>query len=86
MPARTASDVLERLRRNPPNLWVDGEQVKDPTTHPATANGARSLAALYDLQHEPHLADTMTFESPTTGDRVGMSFIVPPIRRMSRVW
>lgn len=93
MPARTAHDVLARLQKNPPNLWVNGEQVTDPTTHPTTANGARSLAALYDLQHRPDLVDTMTFASPTTGDRVGMSFIVPETREdlerrsaMHQVW
>ena len=77
MPARTGDDVLTRLRERPPNLWLDGEQVADPTTHPATAGMAKSLAALYDLQHRPELVDTMTYESPTSGDRVGMSFIVP---------
>ncbi len=93
MAARSASDVLDRLRQRPPNLWVDGEQVKDPTEHPVTRNGARSLAALYDLQHRPDLVDTMTFESPTSGDRVGMSFLVPETRddlerrsEMHRVW
>lgn len=80
MPARSADDVLARLQKNPPNLWVDGEQVTDPTAHPTTANGARSLAALYDLQLQPDLVDTMTFASPSTGDRVGMSFIVPETR------
>ncbi len=80
MPARSAHDVLTRLQKNPPNLWVDGTRVEDPTSHPATANAAKSLAALYDLQHRPDLVDTMTFESPTTGDRVGMSFIVPETR------
>lgn len=93
MPARSAHDVLARLQKNPPNLWVDGEQVTDPTVHPMTANACRSLAALYDLQHRPDLVDTMTFESPTTGDRVGMSFIVPETRNdlarrssMHRTW
>jgi 4-hydroxyphenylacetate 3-monooxygenase len=93
MPARTAHDVITRLRERPPHLWVDGEQVKDPTTHATTANGARSLAALYDLQHRPDLVDVMTIESPTTGDRVGASFLVPETRddlerrsAMHRVW
>jgi 4-hydroxyphenylacetate 3-monooxygenase len=93
MAARTAHDVLTRLRERPPNLWVDGEQVKDPTSHPTTANAARSLAALYDLQHRPDLVDVMTFESPTSGDRVGTSFAVPETREdlerrseMHRVW
>ena len=43
--------------------------VDDPTTHPSTANACRSLAALYDLQTRPDLVDTMTFPSPTSGDR-----------------
>jgi 4-hydroxyphenylacetate 3-monooxygenase len=93
MPARTAHDVLTRLHERPPNLWVDGEQVKDPTTHPTTAHVAKSLAALYDLQHEPDLVDVMTIESPSSGDRVGASFLVPETREdlerrseMHRVW
>lgn len=77
MPARTRADIIDRLQRRPPNLWVNGEQIADPTTHPQTAGAAASLAALYDLQHRADLLDTMTFASPTTGDRVGMSFIVP---------
>src|SRR5690606_22146871 len=93
MAARSAPDVLTRLREHPPNLWVDGEQVADPTTHPTTANAAKSLAALYDLQLQPDLLDTMTFESPTSGDRVGMSFLVPETREdlerrseMHQIW
>ena len=80
MPARNGQQVLEQLRSQPPAMWVEGELVKDPTIHPRTANAAHSLAALYDLQHRPDLVDTMTFPSPTTGDRVGMSFIVPRTR------
>jgi 4-hydroxyphenylacetate 3-monooxygenase len=93
MPARTGHDVLTRLRERPPHLWIDGEQVKDPTTHPASANVARSLAALYDLQHRPDLVDTMTIVSPTSGERIGASFLVPQCRddlerrsAMHRTW
>jgi 4-hydroxyphenylacetate 3-monooxygenase len=32
------------------------------------------------MQHDPDLRDEMTFVSPTTGDRVGLSFIVPRTR------
>jgi len=37
----------------------------------------RSIAALYDMQHDPTLRDEMTYVSPTSGDRVGLSFIIP---------
>ena len=93
MGARNGRQVLERLRAKPPSLWVEGEQITDPTTHPRTANAAHSLAALYDLQHRVDLVDTMTFESPASGERVGMSFIVPANKAdlerrsaMNKVW
>ena len=36
-----------------------------------------SIAALYDIQNDPDTLDEMTYISPTTGDRVGMSFLMP---------
>jgi 4-hydroxyphenylacetate 3-monooxygenase len=91
--ARTGKQVIERLRSDPPSLWVEGAQVTDPTSHPRTGNVAHALAALYDMQHRPDLVDTMTFPSPTTGERVGMSFIVPKTKEdlerrsaMHKVW
>lgn len=93
MAARTGQQVIDRLEQNPPNLWIDGERVTDPTTHPRTKNVVQSLASLYDLQHRHDLVDTMTFESPSSGDRVGMSFLVPATKddlrrrsRMHKVW
>ena len=93
MSARTGAEVLARLRASPPSLWVEGALVGDPTMHPRTANVAHSLAALYDLQHRADLVDTMTFASPSSGARVGMSFVVPEtkddLRRrsaMHKVW
>ena len=46
MPARTGEQYLQGLRDRPPEVWVDGQRVKDVTTHPGFANGARSVAAL----------------------------------------
>jgi 4-hydroxyphenylacetate 3-monooxygenase len=39
----------------------------------------RSIAALYDMQHD-RLRDEMTYVSPTSGERVGLSFIIPRTR------
>ena len=77
MPARTGEEYLQRLKDRPPEVWIGGEKVTDVTTHPGLANGARSVAALYDMQHEPSLKSEMTFASPTSGEQVGLSFIVP---------
>ena len=77
MAARTGQQVINRLQAEPPSIWVEGEQVTDPTTHPRTANACRSLAALYDLQHRDDLVDTMVVKSPATGELVGRSFVIP---------
>ena len=77
MPARSGRDYITRLTEQPAEVWLRGERVKDVTTHPALRNGVHSLAALYDMQHDPSLRETMTYRSPTTGDQVGLSFITP---------
>ena len=74
MPARTGAQYLEGLRDGR-ELWLDGERVKDVTKDPRLAPAARSIAALYDLQHRPELRDRLTYASPTSGDRVGLSFL-----------
>ena len=82
MPARTGADYLERLRDSQPEIYMEGQRIKDPTSHPTLANGARTLASLYDLQHHPEIGPEMTFESPSSGDQVG-SFLhqSPSLRR-----
>ena len=77
MGAITGDEYLRRIRETQGEIWIDGERVRDVTTHPATRHGARSLAHLYDMQHGPALRDTMTYVSPTSGERVGMSFLEP---------
>jgi 4-hydroxyphenylacetate 3-monooxygenase len=73
--ARRGADVLRRFRESPPELWHRGERVTDPTTHPAFRRGLESLARLYDLQWaEPA---TMLFDSPSSGRKVGRSFLIP---------
>ena len=93
MPARTGAQYLERLRDAQPEIYLEGQQVKDATAHPTLANGARTLASLYDLQHHPDIGPAMTYQSPSTGDPVGLSFIIPKThadldrrREMMRHW
>jgi 4-hydroxyphenylacetate 3-monooxygenase len=77
MPARTGKDYLAGLREQPRDIYLGGQRVDDVTTFPGLANGARSVAALYDMQHDPALRKEMTYPSPTTGQPVGLSFITP---------
>jgi 4-hydroxyphenylacetate 3-monooxygenase len=80
MPARTGRQYLNGLREQDREVWLAGERVKDVTSHPGLKNGARAIASLYDMQTDPKLRDEMTYISPTTGDRVGLSFIIPRTR------
>jgi len=78
MGARTGQEYVERLAQTRPTIEINGERVAGPVTeHPALAGIVRSYAELYDLQHDPQLRDVLTYESPTSGDRVGTSFLVP---------
>ena len=77
MSARTGEAYITGLQEHPREVWIDGEQVQDVTTHPALRNGVRSVAALYDMQHDPALREEMTYTSPTTGQPVGLSFLMP---------
>jgi 4-hydroxyphenylacetate 3-monooxygenase len=74
MAIRTGAQVLAGLRDGRA-VYIDGERVADVTRDPRLAGGARTLAELYDLQHRPELLDTLTYQSPKSGDRVGLSFL-----------
>jgi 4-hydroxyphenylacetate 3-monooxygenase len=77
MPVRNGRQYLDGLRAQERVVYLGGERVRDVTTHPGLANGARAVAALYDMQRQPELMPEMTYASPTSGDPVGLSFIIP---------
>src|ERR1700746_1655609 len=89
---RTGKALLESLRDGR-QLFIDGERVEDVTSDSRFATAAKSLAELYDMQHDAALADRMTYSSPTSDERVGLSFIEPRsvddlVRRrdMVKIW
>lgn len=76
MGARTGADYLGGLGTGR-EIWIDGQRVDDVVTDPRFAGAAQSIAELFDMQTAPDLVDEMTFVSPTTGDRVGLSHLLP---------
>ena len=80
MAARTGEQYLQGLREAQAEIWLGGERIADVTAHPATRRAARSVAHLYDMQHDPALAGAMTYPSPTSGEPVGLSFLTPRTR------
>lgn len=59
------------------DIRIDGTRITDVRTDPRFEGGARTMAALYDMQHDPRLSQRLTYASPTTGDPVGLSFLIP---------
>src|SRR5215468_320717 len=77
MPARTGQDFLRGLKDDR-EVWVGSERVRDVAGHPAFAGAARSLAALFDLQHEA--ATVCLMPDPETGEPINISHIIPRSR------
>jgi 4-hydroxyphenylacetate 3-monooxygenase len=57
----TGQQKLERMRDGRA-VFIGAERVDDVTAHPAFREGARTIAALYDLKADPAQRDLMTFE------------------------
>jgi len=78
MSARTGREFLERLSAARVHVEIMGETVTGGIPdHPAFRNVVRSYAELFDMQHDPEYRDVLTYPSPTTGDPVATSFLVP---------
>jgi 4-hydroxyphenylacetate 3-monooxygenase len=94
MGARTGSQFLHRLDSTPREVWYGDKKITSSVSeHPAFKGVSKSIAALYDLQMSPGLIDKMTYLSPTSGKRVGASFLQPHTKEdlekrtaMMKVW
>jgi 4-hydroxyphenylacetate 3-monooxygenase len=89
---RTGSEYLRSLRDGRA-IFVDGERVKDVTTHPAFREAARSVARLFDVAAAPENRELMTYSSPKTGAPVWRAWQIPKNhddlrakRRAAEVW
>lgn len=81
MGIRTGQQFLDKLNSMRPHLVIDGEVVSENLTrHPAFEGLARTYAKLFDMQHDPLFRDRLTYPSPTTGEPVSASFLVPRSR------
>jgi 4-hydroxyphenylacetate 3-monooxygenase len=76
MGIRTGAAYLDALRDDR-EIWIEGKRVRDVTSDRRFAGAARTVAALYDMQNEPGLRARMTYDSPSSGEAVGLSFIQP---------
>jgi 4-hydroxyphenylacetate 3-monooxygenase len=73
---RTGQEYLDSLRCGR-DIWVDGERVKDVTTHPMFAPIVGVRARIYDMQHEAATQDVMTYVDEETGERHAVANKLP---------
>jgi len=78
MAARNGRQFLQRLAAARVHVEIQGETLTGGIAdHPAFRNVVRSYAELYDMQHDPAYRDVLTYPSPTSGEPVATSFLVP---------
>ncbi len=73
--ARTGEQFLAGLKNDEREIWLEGEKITDPSSHPKLQGAAHSLAHLFDLQHTD--PDTFLMDSPDTGQPVSVTHIRP---------
>ena len=76
MPIRSGKDYIRSLKDGR-NLWIRGERIEDPTTHPALQPCIQTVADYYDLFKDPKYSDLLTFDPPEGGDRESLAFLRP---------
>jgi len=74
---RTGAQYLTALRNDGRRVFIDGEEVRDVTSHPAFAEPAKTIAGLFDIACNPANADLMTYASPTSGAPVNRIWQLP---------
>lgn len=78
MGAINGENYINRLNALNNEIWLDGEKLEGLISeHPVFRGLIQTKASLYDLQHNPKIKDEMTFVSPLTGERVGLSYLMP---------
>jgi 4-hydroxyphenylacetate 3-monooxygenase len=60
----TGAEYIDSLKDGR-EVYINGERVKDVTTHPAFRNAVRSLARLYDALHDPERREVLTCPTDT---------------------
>src|SRR5213078_3617036 len=76
--ARTGSQFLDGLRGDAREVWLNGTKITHPLEHDELRGAARSLARVFDLQHE-HAAE-MLAPSPDDGRLVNVTHLIPRSR------
>ena len=81
MAAISGEEYLNRINQMNAEVWIDGKQMKgNIADHPSFSGVMKSQAKLYDLQLKK--MDAMTYTSPKTGEKIGLSFLEPKQKKI----
>ena len=80
MPARSGQAYVESLKKNAPCVYLGGRRIPDVTAEPIFQEPIRAIAEQYDMQLDPAYGDIMTCASPSSGQPVSTSFLIPRTR------
>ena len=64
---RTGEQYRESLRDGR-QVWINGEKVKDVTTHPSFKPIVDVRARIYDMAHEDKTRDLMSYVEPDSNE------------------
>ncbi len=88
-----AGDEYVRSLKDGRAVYLDGERVKDVTTHPAFAAPIQRIAETYERARSDEARDVTTCIDPVTGARIGAMWLIPRSaddlgirRRVHRFW
>ncbi|MGH7853881.1 MAG: 4-hydroxyphenylacetate 3-hydroxylase N-terminal domain-containing protein, partial [Candidatus Binatia bacterium] len=77
MSVRKGADYVNALRDGR-EVWHAGRRIADVTSHAGFTGTIKTLADIYDKQHQPEYRDIMTFEHD--GERISYSYLAPKNR------
>jgi len=76
MSVRTGQQYIAGIQSKR-EVWVNGTLVENVTAYAPFRATIQSIAALYDLQHDPAHRDILTYACEETGDRCARAFAPP---------
>jgi aromatic ring hydroxylase len=74
MGIKTGTQYIESLRDGR-KLYIDGKLITDVTDYGPMGGVINTIATLYDDQHKSEFSELLTYQSPTTGERVSKTYL-----------
>ena len=70
MGIKTSEEYKESLRSQSPEVYMDGEEVKNIVDHPGFQVGLHNAGVSYELEHDPKYRDLATLTSPLINEEI----------------